>query len=532
MDPSALDIGAIFSADDTLLIYREAAALGGSVEPFLLIDASDQIYAFNGHVDLGTGIRTSLAQIVAEELDVNFDRVTMILGDTARTPDQGATIASSTIQISAVPLRAAAAQARQLLLVLAGEHFGVPLERLIVDDGIIRDSTSNLAVSYGKLLRGRRDRILLDLEMPVKPVTDYRVVGKTVSRVDIPAKATGGLIFVHDMRLPGMLHGRVVRPPYAGVDWGDFVGTSLIAVDESSISHIPGIIAVVMRGDFVGIVATREEAAVAAAAALRVEWKPTPVAADLGDLAAALRNNPGQPRRLADDGDVSASIAASGAALPRTYVWPYQMHGSIGPSCAIAEWSDNRLRVWSGTQNPHPLRSDLSRLLDVDQSHIEIVRMEAAGCYGRNCADDVTADAALLAQAVGAPVRVQLSREQEHLWEPKGAAQLMEVNGALGSDGSVLAYDFQTRYPSNGPPNLRHGKWAIGQRFHPIHFPIGGSPSMTCPRSCALPGCVGYQRFPIVLRMKAGLMKRPPWPASIQSITVCDIFGIREALPS
>jgi nicotinate dehydrogenase subunit B len=275
-----------------------------------------------------------------------------------------------------------------------------------------------------------------------------------VPRTDLPAKATGELVYVHDVRVPGMLHGRVVRPPYAGVDAGPFVGTSLIAIDETSVRDIPGLVAVVRIGDFVGIVAEREENAVKAAALLKVTWKPTPTLPDLKDVETALRANPSTPRALADKGDVDAAIAAAAKPMQRTYIWPYQMHASIGPSCAVADYQDGGIRVWSGTQNPHMLRADLALLVEKPEAEIDVIRLEAAGCYGRNCADDVSADAILLSRAVGRPVRVQLTREQEHAWEPKGTAQLMDVKGGLNADGGVAAYDFATRYPSNGAPTL------------------------------------------------------------------------------
>ncbi len=259
---------------------------------------------------------------------------------------------------------------------------------------------------------------------------------------------------MHDVRVPGMLHGRVVRPPYAGVDAGPFVGTSLIAIDETSVRDVPGLVAVVRIGDFVGVVAEREENAVKAAAQLKVTWKPTPTLPDLGDVETALRANPSTPRTLADRGDVDAAIAAAARPMQRTYVWPYQMHASIGPSCAVADFREGAIRVWSGTQNPHLLRADLALLVEKPETEIDVTRLEAAGCYGRNCADDVSADALLLSRAVGRPVRVQLTREQEHAWEPKGTAQLMDVSGGLNADGSVAAYDFATRYPSNGAPTL------------------------------------------------------------------------------
>jgi nicotinate dehydrogenase subunit B len=405
--------------------------------PEILIAVWDDgsVTALHGHVDLGTGIRTALAQIVAEELECEFDAVHVVLGNTALAPNQGATIASSSIQIHAEPLRRAAAQARAWLVAQAAPR---PID--------LRELRG--------LLQGRHVELTLALDTPLKSPDAHRIVGRSQPRVDIPAKATGAEIFVHDKRVPGMLHGRVVRPPYAGVDAGEFVGNTLAAVDEASIAHIEGIRKLVVIRDFIGIVAEREEQADAAMRALKVTWKDWPGSAPLGDLQDALRNNPATRRVLVEQGDVDAAIAAAAPAMQRNYVWPYQLHASIGPSCALADWREDTLTVWAGTQNPHVLRADLATLTGLPDTAIDVVRMEGAGCYGRNCADDVAADAALLSRAVGAPVRVQLTREQENLWEPKGAAQLMQISGGLGADGRAAAYDFQTSYPSNGAPTL------------------------------------------------------------------------------
>lgn len=438
---------ALFQERGVLLVTRPAAAaprpspgqpgaasdfISDLPDIFVAIRASGQILAFNGHVDLGTGIRTSLAQIVAEELEVDADGVTMVLGHTEATPNQGPTIASASIQISALPLRRAAAQARAWLVARAA---GGPID-------------------VAALLRDEHVELPLADDIPTKPAAQYRVVGRSAPRVDIPAKATGELTFVHDVRVPGMLHGRVIRPPYAGRDSGDFVGTSLIDIDEASIAAVPGVVRVYVEGDFVGVVAEREEQAIEAARRLKVRWKAVPPLADLNAPEAALRAAPAQRRQLLQTGDTTAALAEAAHCIERSYVWPYQMHGSIGPSCAVADWRDDHLTLWSGTQNPHVLRIDMARLSGLDEGAIEIVRMEAAGCYGRNCADDVCADAVLLSRAVGRPVRVQLTREQEHLWEPKGAAQLMDVRGGADANGALTAYQFVTRYPSNDAPVL------------------------------------------------------------------------------
>lgn len=442
------------AAADTLLVVSDVE-LGDTAELFIAIAPDGGVIAFNGHVDLGTGIRTSLAQIVAEELCVPFEQVDMVLGATSVAPNQGATIASETIQITAVPLRFAAATARQYLLAKASERTRTPLEKLILDEGIIRTVTGeNWSLSFADLVAGEHVRLSIDIDVELKPASAYTIVGSSRPRVDIPAKATGHWTYVHDVRVPGMLHGRVVRPPYAGFDHGEHVGNSLISIDEASVAGIEGLVGVVAIGDFVGVVATREEIAIEAAKTLKVVWHAAPERPDLNAPEAALRANPATPRKLADRGNVDMALAGSAQPMNRTYIWPYQMHGSIGPSCAVADYRDDGLTVWSGTQNPFPMRRDLALLLDMPEDIILVERLEAAGCYGRNCADDVTADAALLSRAVKAPVRVQLSREQEHAWEPKGAAQIMDVRGGLDLEGGPSAYDFETRYPSNLAPTL------------------------------------------------------------------------------
>jgi nicotinate dehydrogenase subunit B len=441
----AMTRAALRAAPGVLLVLREVppppppspgqppAVPGNPAEgPEILLALWDDgsVTGFAGHVDLGTGLRTALTQIVAEELDLPTSRVRMVMGCTASVPNQGATIASASIQIHALPLRQAAAQAQSWLR----QHGGAAA------------------------LAGQHVELQLDMLAPHKPVADYRVVGQSTPRVDIPAKVQGGRVFVHDMRVPGMLHGRVVRPPYAGLDAGEFVGNTLERVDESSIAHIAGVVAVVVQRDFVGVVAEREEQAEAAMAALVVHWKPWPGMAGVDDAEQAIRANPSNRRLLLEQGQVDQALRAAEQHMPRTYVWPYQMHASIGPSCALADWhgesTEVAATVWAGTQSPHVLRADLALLVGLADARIDVVRMEAAGCYGRNGADDVAADALLLSRAVGRPVRVQLTRAQEHAWEPKGAAQLMEIDGGLNADGSPAAYDFQTSYPSNGAPTL------------------------------------------------------------------------------
>jgi nicotinate dehydrogenase subunit B len=302
------------SEDDPLDIYVCLTDDGG-------------IYAFNGHVDLGTGVRTALAQIVAEELDVSLTDVTMVLGDTHDVPNQGPTVASETIQITAEPLRLAAAQARRQLVQLAAAALDYSVDLLSVDDGVISaPGVPDRSVSYADLLRNRRIHAPLDRTIVPKPVTGYRLVGRSVDRVDIPAKAVGGFTYVHDVRVSGMLHGRVVRPPYSGVDAGEFIGRCLASVDRQSIADIPGIVAVVVEGDFVGVVAEREEYATEAAERLLVSWKPWTFGQDLGDLKHALRTQPSFSRKLVDRGNVDGALSQAVKRLDRANLWANQKH--------------------------------------------------------------------------------------------------------------------------------------------------------------------------------------------------------------
>ncbi len=420
---------------------------------FVAVSEQGWVRAFCGHVDLGTGIQTALAQIVADELDVPISAVQMVLGHTDASPNQGPTIASASIQITAQPLRKAAAQARHILVDLAAGMWNVDAAHLSVQDGRI-SSAHGHAIDYWTLLAGKQYRQYLQDEVQTKAAKDLKIVGHSQPRVDIPAKALGQFVYVHDVRVPGMWHGRVVRPPYVGRDTGAFIGHSLVSVDTASVDHICPDIKVIVQGDFVGVVARREEHAIRAARELKLTWKPVAPLEDLQDLEAAIRRQPMSERVLQDNRSDHPDLPPARVDIKRTYVWPYQMHASIGPSCALADYQPQHVRVWSGSQNPHMLRVHLSQLSGLDEAHIEIIRLQAAGCYGRNCADDVCADALLLSQHAGVPVRVQLSREQEHGWEPKGAAQLMDVQGSIDAQGNLRHYEFSTHYPSNDGPLL------------------------------------------------------------------------------
>ncbi|SEM41801.1 nicotinate dehydrogenase subunit B [Gemmobacter aquatilis] len=418
----------------------------------LQMQADGIVTGFNGHVDLGTGIETALAQIVAEELDLPLDAVQIVLGDTARTPDQGPTIASETIQVTAAPLRIAAAQMRHFLAGRAARRLNAPLDGVTVRNG--RVQWRDTSVSLAEMVAGLDLSMRLDRTVPLKPVADYRIVGQPVGRRDLPQKLAGQYPYIHDLQVAGMVHGHVIRPPYAGRDSGAFVGHSLIGYDAAAVAGMAGLIGIVREGDFLAVVAETPQQAQTIAEALPVQWRLPPPLPDMADLKTTLQQAPSTPRVLDQTGDFAAGLAGCATRLDRTYLWPYHQHGSIGPSCAVADWNGGQPVVWGGTQNPHMLRADLARLVGLPPDAIEVRRLQAAGCYGRNCADDVCGDALLLSRAVGQPVRVQLTRAQEHLWEPKGAAQVMEVSGGLDTSGGIGAYALDTWYPSNNAPNL------------------------------------------------------------------------------
>jgi nicotinate dehydrogenase subunit B len=424
------------------------------IDSWLAVKADGGVTCFTGRVDLGTGTRTALAQIVADELDVDFDRVTMVMGDTARTPDQGTTSGSTTIQREAVPLRHAAADARQMLLKLASERLAVSVSDLRVAGGIITSGRAGRSISYGELIGDKHFDLRASGRARTKKPSEYTVVGKSVPRADIAAKATGAFTFVHDVRRPGMVHARVIRPPAYGVEAS--IGEALASVDMGSVRHIAGIVQVVRMEDFVAVVAEREENAIRAARDLKIEWKPWSGLPDFGKLEATLREYPGTPRLLREEGDIRSALANAATELSATYVWPYQSHASIGPSCAVAEFADNKLTIWSATQSAHALRREAARLLAMPEEAVRVIHVDGAGCNGLNCADDVSLDAALLTKAVGRPVRVQLSREQEQGWEPKGGAQLMDVSASLDGNGRITGYQFATKCFSGRGETLAH----------------------------------------------------------------------------
>jgi nicotinate dehydrogenase subunit B len=416
----------------------EPARLPGSLQTnrmldgWLRIEADGTVTAFTGKVELGQGILTALAQIVADELDVGPARVRMISGDTSRTPNEGVTSGSLSIEQSGTALRFACAEARAILLDAAAAKLGAPAADLRVEDGTVVAPAGGRA-TYGELTTGAMLRREATARAKPKPSSAHRVIGKSLPRRDIPAKVTGGAAYVQDVRLPGMLFGRVVRPPAPRA--------RLASADERAVRAMPGVVAVVRDGSFLGVAAEREEQAIAASRALRqsARWE---LANDLPPSGPALfehlRRAPSQTDVIAERSDAAPPAVKK---LQATFTRPFQAHASIGPSCAVAQWQGGKLRVWSHTQGVFPLRGALARALRVPPADVVVTHREGSGCYGHNGADDVALDAALVARAAaGRPVKLQWMREDEFGWEPYGSAMIVDLRAGLDEKGNVVEW--------------------------------------------------------------------------------------------
>jgi nicotinate dehydrogenase subunit B len=450
------------------------------LDSWLAIEVDGTVVARTGKVELGTGVRTALAQIVAEELDVPISRIRMVMGDTALTPDEGYTAGSMTLQTSGTALRQAAASARQALLELASDRLDAAVDELVVEAGtVIVGHHPNRTITYAELQGGRPFERELQGDAPLKAPGSYRVVGTSAKRLDLPAKVVAQPSFVQDVRLPGMLHGRVVYPPGPGA-W-------LESLDASSVADMPGLVQVVRRGSFVGIVAEREEQAIQASQQLQASWltvEPLPSMADLYDV---LRAQPAHTAVLADSGQVEAALAGAARQASATYYQPYHAHASAGPSCAVAAVQADGATVWSSTQGPHPLRGALAELLGLPAEQVRVIHAEGPGGYGQNGSDDVAAEACLLSQAVGRPVRVQWSRQQEFAWEPKGAPMVMTLRAGLDEEGRIAAWQYDVWTPTHTDrprlaAQLLAARWMSDQAKPLVHFGGGERNAQTAYR--------------------------------------------------
>jgi len=403
------------------------------LDGWLRINPNGTVTAFTGKVEIGQGIVTALAQIVGDELEVDLARIEMVSGDTSRTPDEGVTSGSRSIEESGSALRFACAEARGILLETAAAKLGAPASSLRVEDGVIL-APGGARATYWELTTQAMLKREATAKAKPKPASQHRYIGKSVPRRDIPAKVTGGAAYVHDMRLPGMVFGRVIRPPSPRA--------RLVSVDERAARALPGVIAVVRDGSFLAVAAKREEQAIAAARALRkgAKWQQTASLPPSGrKLFDHLRSQPAQDSVVSEKNDKAAAAVKT---LQATFTRPFQAHAAIGPSCALAQWQNGKLHVFSHTQGVFPLRGELAKALKMPAADITVTHREGSGCYGHNGADDVALDAALCARATGGrPVKLQWMRDDEFRWEPYGSAMLIDLRAGLDAQGNVV--DFQ-----------------------------------------------------------------------------------------
>jgi len=402
------------------------------IDSWVRIDA-DGVTVFTGKAELGQGIKTALLQVAAEQLDVSFAAVKLVTADTARTANEEYTAGSQSMQESGTAIMHAAAQARAILVDEAARRFGVDVDQVKTEDGVAW-APDGRTLRYGELVSDQFLHVQAQPQSPLKDPATFKIVGRPQQRVDIPAKVTGGEAYVQDLRLPGMVHARVVRPPS--------YGAKLDAVDTAEVEKMPGVVKIVRDGNFLAVVAQREFQAVKAmrklAAAAR--WHEEPRLPNQSDLAQAVLASPARDYAILDRRQPGVAAAKK---LEATYTRPYQMHGSIGPSCAVARRDGETTTVWSHTQGVYPDRDAIAGMLRNTKENIRCIHVEGSGCYGHNGADDAAADAALTAQAVpGTPVRVQWMREQEHAWEPYGPAMVTKISAALDSSGTIVDWDF------------------------------------------------------------------------------------------
>jgi nicotinate dehydrogenase subunit B len=417
---------------------QQPASLPGSLNGNRMLDAWLRLNpdggatVFTGKVELGQGVVTALAQIAAEELDLPLSRIKMISGDTGQTPNEGQTAGSQSIEASGTALRMAGAEARAILVELAAKRLSVAPDTLTVSEGVV-SSRDGRKVGYGELAGEADFHREATAKAAPKPPAEHKIVGKSIPRLDIPAKVTGGAAYVQDVRLPGMLHGRVARPPRYGAKLDSF--------DQTAVKAMPGVVAVVRDGSFLGVVAAREEQAIKARDALKrsARWTGGSELPDPARIYEHLMSLATEDKVISDKQE---PLPDGAKVLEATFHRPYMAHASIGPSCAVAQVQDGKVTVWTHSQGVFPLRATLAKALDLPASAIRCIHTEGSGCYGHNAADDVALDAVLLARATaGRPVRVQWMRDDEFMWEPYGAAMVMRARAALKA-GRIVDWNY------------------------------------------------------------------------------------------
>jgi len=410
------------------------------VDAWIRIDSRGDVTVFCGKAELGTGVSTALAQMAAEELDVRFERVQMVLADTAVCSDQLPTYGSLSVTRAGPELRRAAAEARLALLELASRKTGSSAESLRTSDGAVMTSTGQ-ALPYADLVKDSSLQRVIRKDVALKQPKDFKVIGTPRNRVDIPEKVYGTHAYLHNHVVKGMMHGRVCRAPVPGA--------KPVRIDDSKLKTIAGRPRVYTKGSFVGVVAESEIAAARAAAALKVEWQGGDTLGTPEEIRRRLLEAPAKETVLVDTRAKGPEPTGAVKTIEAEYLVPFQMHASIGASCAIAHVTHEGATVWSATQSSFLTRDSLAKMLGLPAEHVRLTWMEGSGCYGHNGADDCTADAALLSQLSGKPVRVQWMRHDEHGHEPKGAAMAMRARASVTLDGRIVDWQYETWSPSH-----------------------------------------------------------------------------------
>jgi CO/xanthine dehydrogenase Mo-binding subunit len=412
---------------------------------WIVVGADGRVTANTGKCELGQGMLTAQTQLVAEELCVGVRAVTIVQCDTEVTPDQGTTSGSQSTpaNFNDRNLALAAATARQTLRRLAALRWNVAEDQLdCVDGSVVSRTDRSRQVSYGDLVADGRLHVAVDPSAQRRPKSQWSVLGKPVPRVDMTALATGTFEFVHNVRVPGMLHGAVVRPPS--------VGATLVSVDESSVRSIDGLVKIVVKNNFVGVVAERWWQASRAASALKANWDGSQALPPPGGLYEWLRSRPSRDAYVVNSRDLDEVLSRSRSVMKATYLHPYQMHGSIGTSCAVADVKGDKATIWSATQSAYPTRSGVAKLLGLVADNIRVIFVRGSGCYGINGADTVSFDAALLSQAAGRPVRVQLTRRDEMAWENYGFPYVIDQRAGVDERGRIAAWEYEAWFASHG----------------------------------------------------------------------------------
>jgi CO/xanthine dehydrogenase Mo-binding subunit len=404
------------------------------LDSWIRIDADGGITAFTGKSELGQGFKTAFQQIAAEELDVPFGSVKVVTADTRLTANEGYTSGSNSMKDSGTAIQNAAAQVRGILVAEAARRLDLPDETLRTENGAVI-APDGRRVAYGDLVGTDMLHVQAQPKSKLKDPSTFKVMGQPVPRVDIPAKVTGGAAYVQDMRLPEMVHARVVRPPS--------YGAQLTECDTGAVEKLPGVVKVVRDGNFLAVVAAKQFQAIKAMAALSsiAKWRETATLPKQDDLPRVLTSLPSQDSTIFER---SNPAAAGQKTIEATYTRPYQAHGSIGPSCAVAQFADGAMTVWTHTQGVYPDRQGIAEMLRMPPANVRCIHVEGSGCYGHNGADDAAADAALIARALpGVPVRLQWTREQEHAWEPFGPAMVTRLKASLDGEGKISDWNFE-----------------------------------------------------------------------------------------